>query len=232
MAAAPALPHEPTTAPSPPVAVAVVPPVANSTGPLSVQDAPMDDVSAAGSDHPTVVTLPGNPRSTLTPPSPIPSHRSSTSALTPSSSPARPQAPRDPSQERDELVESSLRGTPVSSEPAPAIPADPPLASHARLLDPRAGFRIDTEMEWRAFEPNWRLQYVARDSRVGGHTVYPPVACSGCIEGKAVCSGVVGVKCARCKARHSVCSHYVSFPRSSSSTPLIPRLFLARHFRR
>lgn len=44
-----------------------------------------------------------------------------------------------------------------------------------------------------------------------GYTVYPPMACFSCVDSKVICSGVNGVKCARCKVRHRVCSLYVSF---------------------
>lgn len=183
-------------------------------------DVPIDDAPAPNSDRPVVTVLPDDPRSPTAPPSPTPSHHSSASTLTPSSSPVRPPASRDPSLERDELLEPSPQGTPPPSTSVSAIPTDSPLASRARLVDSRSGSRLDTETEWRTFEPNWRLQLVSRDSNEGGHTVYPPVACSTCTEAKAVCSGVNGVKCARCKARHSVCSLYVSpFP-STASYPL------------
>ncbi|KAI5985303.1 hypothetical protein EDD15DRAFT_2200752 [Pisolithus albus] len=145
-------------------------------------------------------------------PSPTPSDQSLSSTLTPTSSPARAQPPRSPTPERTEPIEPPAPTMPPPSAPTPSIPNDSPLASCAQLLDPRAGSRPDTEMEWRMFPPNCRLQYVPRDSEVGGSTVYPPVACSGCIEGKAVCSGALGIKCARCKARHSVCSHYHAYP--------------------
>lgn len=194
-------------------------------------DVPMADASALDSDHPIVTVLPDDPRSPATPPSLTPSHHSSASTLTPCSSPVRTRPPHDSPPEQDELVEPSSQGTPLSSTLVPAIPADTPLASCARLLAPRTGSRLDSEMEWRAFEPNWRLQYLPRDSKDGGHTVYPPVACSGCVEGKAVCSGVVGVKCARCKARHSVCSLYVSSFRSLSFVSPRPHPPTARHFR-
>lgn len=173
-------------------------------------DVPMDDAPAPNSDRPVVTVLPDDPRSPTAPPSPTPSHHSSASTLTPSSSPVRPPASRDPSLERDELLEPSPQGTPPPSTSVSAIPTDSPLASRARLVDSRSGSRLDTETEWRTFEPNWRLQLVSRDSNEGGHTVYPPVACSTCTEAKAVCSGVNGVKCARCKARHSVCSLYTT----------------------
>lgn len=180
-------------------------------------DVPIDDAPAPNSDRPVVTVLPDDPRSPTAPPSPTPSHHSSASTLTPLSSPIRPPASRDPSLERDELLEPSPQGTPPPSTSVSAIPADSPLASRARLVDSRSGSRLDTETEWRTFEPNWRLQLVSRDSNEGGHTVYPPVACSTCTEAETVCSGVNGVKCARCKARHSVCSLYVSpFPSTAS----------------
>lgn len=39
--------------------------------------------------------------------------------------------------------------------------------------------------------------------------MFPIEACMSCLDAKAICSGIDSVKCARCKARHTLCSFYV-----------------------
>ncbi|KAI5989663.1 hypothetical protein EDD15DRAFT_2370344 [Pisolithus albus] len=230
--AAPPLTERPTVDIVPQsAATSPVPASEGATVPLASMDVAMDEAPAPSSEGgapthlPNIVIsldLPQSDSSSGVPaPSPTPSDRSLSSTLTPTSSPARAQPPRNPTPERAEPIEPPAPTTPPPSASTPSIPHDSPLASCAQLLDPRAGSRLDTEMEWRMFPPNCRLQYVPRDSEVGGSTVYPPVPCSGCIEGKAVCSGAFGIKCARCKARHSMCSHYDTFEGHARAKALI-----------
>ncbi|KAI5982066.1 hypothetical protein EDD15DRAFT_2203339 [Pisolithus albus] len=221
--AAPPLTERPTVDVVPQsAATSPVPASEGATVPLASIDVAMDEAPAPSSEGGALTHLPNivisldlpqsDSSSGVPAPSPTPSDRSLSSTLTPTSSPARAQPPRNPMPERAEPIEPPAPTTPPPSASTPSIPNDSPLASCAQLLDPRAGSRPDTEMEWHMFPPNCCLQYVPRDSEVGGSTVYPPVACSGCIEGKAVCSGALSIKCARCKARHSVCSHYHAYP--------------------
>ncbi|KAI6000455.1 hypothetical protein EDD15DRAFT_2361952 [Pisolithus albus] len=155
-------------------ATSPVPASEGATVPLASIDVAMDEAPAPSSEGGAPTHLPNivisldpsqsDSSSSVPAPSPTPLDRSLSSTLTPTSSLARAQPPRNP---------------------MPNIPNDSPLASCAQLLDPRAGSWLDTKMEWHMFPPNWRLQYVPQDSEVGGSTVYPPIACSGCIEVRA-----------------------------------------------
>ncbi|KIK20233.1 hypothetical protein PISMIDRAFT_13126 [Pisolithus microcarpus 441] len=188
------------------------PPAMDAPGALNEQDIPMDDTTTPSVDHPTVATLPDDPHSIMTPPSPTLPHPSSSSMLTPSSSPIHSLPPHDAAPNRDELTKPSPQGTPSPSTTVLVIPVNSLLVSRAQLINSRSGSHLNTKTEWRAFKPNWHLQLIPRDSKDGGYTVYPPVTCSTCIKGKAVCSSMNGVKCARCKVWHSVCLLYVSPP--------------------
>ncbi|KAI6004802.1 hypothetical protein EDD15DRAFT_2359675 [Pisolithus albus] len=97
-----------------------------------------------------------NSSSSILAPSPTPSDWSLSSTLTPSSSPARTQCPRNPTPECTEPIEPPAPTTPPPSVSTPSIPNDSPLASCTQLLD--------TEMEWHMFPPNWCLQYIPWDS--------------------------------------------------------------------
>lgn len=174
-------------------------PTESATDPFAPRDVLMGEAPTSPADDST---------SRGPPPSQTPSRLSSTSTLTPSTSPVRAPATHETTLEHDERVEPRAPGTPPVSTPARSIPADSPLVSRAQLTDPRSGARPDAEMEWRMYGPNCRLELVSRESKDDGCPVYPPVPCSTCTEGKAVCTGVNGIKCARCKGRHSVCSLY------------------------
>ncbi|KAI6004152.1 hypothetical protein EDD15DRAFT_2458796 [Pisolithus albus] len=140
---------------------AATPPVPASEGasvPLASMDVAMDEAPAPSSEGGAPTHLPNivisldpsqsDSSSSVPAPSPTPSDRSLSSTLTPTSSPARAQPPRNPSPERAEPIEPPAPTTPPPSASTPSIPNDSPLASCAQLLDPRAGSRPDTEMEW------------------------------------------------------------------------------------
>ncbi|KIK31370.1 hypothetical protein PISMIDRAFT_5836 [Pisolithus microcarpus 441] len=149
---------------APMVAMPMLPPITSppavaALGALNKQDIPMDDTMTPSVDHLTVTILLDDPHLTVTPPSPTPPYPSSTSTLTPSSSPIHSLPPHDAAPDQDELTEPSPRGTPPSATVL-MIPVDSPLVSQAQLVDSRSGSHLNTEMEWRAFEPNWHLQLV------------------------------------------------------------------------
>ncbi|KAI5988728.1 hypothetical protein EDD15DRAFT_2198819 [Pisolithus albus] len=136
--------------------------------PLVSPDVAMGEAPAPSSEEAAPTSLPNivisldlpqsDSSSGIPAPSPTPSDQSLSSTLTPTSSPARAQPPRSPTPERAEPIEPPAPTTPPPSAPTPSIPNDSPLASCAQLLDPRAGSRPDTEMEWHMFPPNCRLQ--------------------------------------------------------------------------
>lgn len=203
----------------PPCAAFALPAAAHSPS-IPPTPTPVASTNADGpTDLPTVDVL--VPVTSSLPASPPPS--SPSSALTPSSSPTR--TPTGP--EIDQLGDTQRMPTPTAGNVLLSIPPESPLAGRARLEDTRSGVRVDTDMEWRIYAPDCHLGYVPRDSKDGGSVVYPPKPCKSCLDATAVCSGVGGLKCARCKARHAVCSLYVSpflhSLRSSSSQPISGR---------
>ncbi|KAI5985829.1 hypothetical protein EDD15DRAFT_2373716 [Pisolithus albus] len=176
--AAPPLTERPTVDVVPQsAATSPVPASEGATVPLASIDVAMDEAPAPSSEGGAPTHLPNivisldpsqsDSSSSVPAPSPTPSDRSLSSTLTPTSSLARAQPPRSPTPERTEPIEPLAPTTPPPSASTPSIPHDSPLASCAQLLDPRAGSRLDTEMEWRMFPPNCRLQYVPRDSERG-----------------------------------------------------------------
>ncbi|KAI5992684.1 hypothetical protein EDD15DRAFT_2367958 [Pisolithus albus] len=193
---------------------------APTTHAVTPSDAPMEDAAPPLTERPTVDIVPQSAATSPVPasegatvplasidvamdeaPAPsseggAPTHLPNITDLYPQPSPLHP--PWLALNPLEAPCPSTLNRSSPRLLPRPLLLLPPP------LLDPRAGSRLDTEMEWRMFPPNCRLQYVPRDSEVGGSTVYPPVPCSGCIE-----------------ARHSVCSHYDTFEGRARAKALI-----------
>ncbi|KIK23758.1 hypothetical protein PISMIDRAFT_10717 [Pisolithus microcarpus 441] len=90
----------------------------------------------------------------------------------------------------DELDKHLRSPVPAASNTLVSVPLGSPLMDLACLDEAHTSVRVDSRMEW------------------CGYAVYPLTACANCIGAKTVCSGIDGIKCARCKIRHLVCSLY------------------------
>ncbi|KAI6118890.1 hypothetical protein EDD16DRAFT_1707099 [Pisolithus croceorrhizus] len=180
------------TAPTPPIPP--FPPLSTThTPPSSSTDTPTTTVVGATAtptvDLPAVdMLVPKAPPLSATPPptSPLSSH-------IPTALPTHAQ----PEPEVDELDNAPHTLTPTSNATPPLIPSESPLSG-----------------QWQTFLPDWHLEYISQSLTAGGWTMYPIKACKNCLDVKAICSRVEGVKCAHCKARHSTCSFYEDTPAS------------------
>ncbi|KAI5997127.1 hypothetical protein EDD15DRAFT_2364618 [Pisolithus albus] len=110
--------------------------------------------------------------------------------------------------ECNELDEHPCSPVPAAGNTLVSIPLGFPLVDLMCFDKARTGVRVDSHMEWHMFAPDWHLKYVPRSSKEGGYVAYLPLACTNCIAAKTVCSGIDGIKCARCKIRHLVCLLY------------------------
>ncbi|KAI6137477.1 hypothetical protein EDD17DRAFT_1517279 [Pisolithus thermaeus] len=158
----------------------------------SSTDTPATTVGATATptvDLPAVdMLVPKAPPLSATPPptSPLSSH-------IPTALPTHAQ----PEPEVDELDNAPHTLTPTSNATPPLIPSESPLSG-----------------QWQTFLPDWHLEYISQSLTAGGWSMYPIKACKNCLDVKAICSRVEGVKCAHCKARHSTCSFYEDTPAS------------------